>query len=135
MRAEVQWWRRAAERDLAMGENLTANGFFEGAAFHAQQAAEKSLKAALIAIHGAWQRTHSAVQLLRELEARKTDIPEPAFSAARRLDVHYIDSRYPNGVGGSPDTFFDESIANRSLLDAQLIIDLAEKLIAKEKNG
>jgi len=49
VRSEALWWWQAAQRDLMMALSLQKAEPFEGVAFHAQQAAEKGLKAATIA--------------------------------------------------------------------------------------
>ena len=134
MRPEAHWWKRAAARDLAMAEHLAQTGYFEGTAFHAQQAAQKAVKAAMLAQRGAWRRTHSAVHLLQELVEAGVEVPDAVLTAARRLDVHYVDSRYPNGVGGAPDAFFDEQIAVEAIAMARDVIDFAQTL-ATEAEG
>ena len=40
-------WFRSSERDLGMAHHLLGAGFYEGVAFHSQQAAEKILKGLL----------------------------------------------------------------------------------------
>jgi len=31
------------------------------------------------------------------------------------VDLHYIDARYPNGVGGPPERFYDRAIAEEAM--------------------
>ena len=69
MREEVQWWQEAGRRDLAMAERLLKARFYEGTAFHAQQAAEKFLKA-LLAKYRMELRTHSCAAMLKKLHKK-----------------------------------------------------------------
>lgn len=115
MRPEIEWWIRAAERDLASARQLLQGSIFEGVAFHCQQAAEKLLKGLVLARGGGSQRTHSCVRLVRALEKLGLQIPPDVATACRKLDPHYVDARYPNGVGGAPEEFYDETIAGESL--------------------
>jgi HEPN domain-containing protein len=101
MQPDAEWWVRAGERDLAMAVDLDRLQYHEGAAFHCQQAAEKLLKALLV-------RARFGLTA-----------PGPLVTAVRRLDRHYVDSRYPNGVGGAPDRFYDATITAEAIRDAQ----------------
>lgn len=112
---------RTAESDLDAARLLTDAGCHNLAAFHAQQAAEKALKAAL-AERGHSHRTHAATELLLRLEDAGVAPPEALANAARRLDLHYIQSRYPNGLGGDPTVYYDEGIATEA-------IELAERFL------
>ncbi len=114
VRPESEWWYETAKRDLAMAEALLEKGFFEGVAFHAQQAAEKSLKGLLLE-RGEAARTHSCVEPLERLKGCGESPPEEVLHDARALDKDYVPSRYPNGVGGEPEKFYDRSMANESL--------------------
>lgn len=126
MRQEVSWWLRAGDRDLLMAEGLFQAKLYEGAAFHCQQAAEKFLKAIFLARRRSWLPTHSCLQLLRELEAAGIAAPEGLFTAARRLDLHYLESRYPNRVGGAPEDFYDAPIAQEALDAARQVRDFVQ---------
>jgi HEPN domain-containing protein len=95
--AVARTWLISAERDVVVAR-LALEAEPALAAFHAQQAAEKSLKAAAIAVTGDHARTHSAGAIVSEL--RRLDI---AFDAgveadARALDLYYLASRYPDAV-------------------------------------
>jgi HEPN domain-containing protein len=59
-------WLAKAETDLLVCERLLAQGaeFSEVVAFHAQQAAEKSLKALLVARQVEFPKTHDIERLL-----------------------------------------------------------------------
>ena len=120
-RPEVSWWWRAAQRDQEMAGTLLTAGYLEGAAFHAQQAAEKALKALLTA-RGDVGRTHASVHLLTALRGAGVDIPQAVDAAAKRLDLHYINARYPNGVGGAPEDFYDQALAEELLAYMETVL-------------
>ncbi len=109
MRIDPRWWMRAGERDLAMAAHLHSGGFHEGTAFHCQQAAEKMLKA---------------------LARSGLEAPSELCTSARKLDLHYIDSRHPNSVGGAPDRFYDETIAAEALEACLAIRRFVEERLA-----
>jgi len=88
------WWDQA-HRDLGHAEHSVAAADFEWAAFAAQQAAEKALKA-LIMAHGGDPFGHSVTSLAEAAPAGLEASPAE-IEAANRLDKHYIPSRYPNG--------------------------------------
>ena len=41
----------------------------------------------------------------------------------RRLDRSYIDSRYPNGVGGPPETFYDRPMVEELQACCQRVME------------
>jgi len=108
MRREVGWWLEASERDREMAESLNRDGLYEGAAFHLQQSAEKALKALMLHL-GMESRTHSCVHMEKILSAKGIDTSDISRDC-KKLDGHYIMSRYPNGVGGPPKDFYSAEI-------------------------
>jgi HEPN domain-containing protein len=122
MRPETKWWLESGGRDLEMAQKLLDGGFYEGCAFHAQQAAEKQLKALLLE-KGYALRTHSNVALLEESKRLGLPVTSELEHCARKLDSHYISARYPNGVGGSPQSFFDEIIAREAIACAEKLME------------
>lgn len=129
MRPEVQWWMEASDRDEQMARQLLTSGFYEGCAFHSQQAAEKALKAALMA-HGHAGHTHSCVVLLETIERFSiASVPPDLLTIARRIDMHYVEPRYPNAVGGAPHKFYDETIAKEVLQWAERLREFARSLL------
>ena len=88
-------WLTAAARDQRAAERLRD---LEPslACFHAQQSAEKALKAATVVASGDVQRSHSLVRALGELTAAGTSIPEAILQACRILERYYASTRYPD---------------------------------------
>jgi HEPN domain-containing protein len=78
-----QWLDRAAE-DLGVAEFLVDGeaGFPGPVLFHAQQAAEKYLKALLVSFQVEFRKTHDIVQLLELVEAVDAQLAESLSEAA-----------------------------------------------------
>lgn len=117
----------AAQRDREMALSLTREGLFEGAAFHLQQSAEKALKALLLS-SGREARTHSCVQIEKMLGSLGVDT-SGISKECKKLDGHYIMSRYPNGVGGPPKDFYSEEIIKELEECQEKISDFVLKLL------
>jgi len=115
-------WLRQAEADLRHARNSVEAGDFEWACFAAQQAAEKALKAAVQGLGGEpWG--HSVTVLLGGLAERKT-VPAALMDAARRLDKHYIPTRYPNGFdAGAPTDYYTAAEARAAIEDASGLLE------------
>ena len=128
MRADALAWLAASDRDEAMALELLRAGLYEGSVFHGQQAAEKALKAVLL-VQGEQPLIHSCVQLLRILGNKGLAIPAEVEEAARRLDIHYVASRYPNGLGGAPETFYDEKLAKEAIEWMKTIREFVKSLM------
>ncbi|MGQ9676796.1 MAG: HEPN domain-containing protein [Chloroflexota bacterium] len=87
-------WMRHARSDLELARSGRAPGvLLEALCFHAQQAAEKSLKAVLVASGIAVPRTHNIKSLLDSLPERLS-VPADIADAAILTDYAVV-SRYP----------------------------------------
>lgn len=89
-------WIRKAEIDFKTAGHLCQNGddFVEGVAFHAQQAAEKYLKAFLVWHQIEFRKTHDIDALL--MLAGKVDDKLPdVLRDAMVLTPYGVDYRYP----------------------------------------
>jgi HEPN domain-containing protein len=121
---EARRWFLQASHDLnAVGWNIQG-GFHSTACFLAQQAGEKGLKSLLYFLGGRRSAllTHSLVEMVQEAAARVGGIAE-ALEDARSLDLHYIPSRYPNGLpSGYPHRFYAKETAERALRAAEHIL-------------
>ena len=115
-------WLAQGEHDLQHARHALEDGDYDWACFAAHQAAEKSLKALLLKSGGeGWG--HSLLKLLKELSDQQPVSPE-VFEAARRLDRHYIPTRYPNGFDwGSPKDYYALEDAERAIEDARVLYD------------
>src|SRR3989304_4161626 len=97
MRQEVADLMRQAEADLDTAHLNQDHGKFYAAAFFAQQAAEKALKAAHL--HGRREPvfTHNLRRIAEALGA-----PEAVIEDAAELTPEYTASRYPDAANGVP---------------------------------
>ncbi|MBI3928033.1 MAG: HEPN domain-containing protein [Armatimonadetes bacterium] len=125
MREQTEWWLQTAQQDLDVARTLIERSYFAAAAFHCQQASEKALKAVFVE-RGQNERSHSNLELLANLRQQGLAIDDELFHRARKLDRSYIDSRYPNGIGGPPQDFYDQKTAEELLEWAFSVMDFAK---------
>ena len=125
-RAEALRWLRTADDDLDTAVILKDNKKFAHACFHAQQAAEKALKALWInADAEPWG--HSIQKLIEDLQTVDLELFE-VFKGLSRLgnllDRFYIPTRCPNGLPDlTPDVVFEEEDAQTCIQSARKIVD------------
>jgi HEPN domain-containing protein len=103
-------------------------GFHDTACFLAQQAADKVLKS-LHYYLGTSRRvllTHSVVTLLRKAAAQIPALAE-CLQNGRELDLHYVPSRYPNGLpSGYPHQFYGKETVEHAIAASQQILSVVE---------
>ena len=92
----VGGWLQRARSDLNLGKAaLRTKGVFpEDACFHAQQCAEKALKALLLKLGIDFPRTHAIEVLLDLLKAQGMEIPS-GVDRAFELSQYAVQTRYP----------------------------------------
>ena len=114
-------WFRQAEADLRHARNALKDGDHEWSCFAAQQAAEKGLKAVVQKLSGEpWG--HSVTVLLGGLGERLR-VAADLVEAGKRLDKHYIPTRYPNGFdAGAPTDYYTAAEAETAIEDADAIL-------------
>lgn len=119
------WWEQAA-RDLTHARHALDDADYEWAAFAAQQSAEKALKALVMALGGEpWG--HLTAGLVEALPPAAPATPD-VLDAARRLDKHYIPSRYPNGFAASyPGKLYTQGEAEHAIADADIITEFCRR--------
>ena len=127
---EAKRWFQQAFYDLKAARWNMEGGFFSTVCFLAQQSGEKALKA-LLYFEGARRRalfTHSLFEMVNAARELKIKAVEGLDRMARELDLHYIPSRYPNGLpGGYPHQFYDRGEADKAIAAAQKILTAVEK--------
>ena len=130
MASRADDWLRQALRDLAHARNTFDDGIYEWAAFAAQQAAEKAVKALYQSL-GAEARGHSVTQLFASLPA--TVRPSDAqIEDAKELERHYIGPRYPNSYPeGAPGDFYTETEAQRAIAAAERVIEHCQRHLVR----
>ena len=129
MRKITVKWLKQAEADLKAAKDSLKNQNFEWSCFQSQQGGEKASKAMLYE-HGYTSiMTHSLKELTRECAKIRESFTTLATDA-RTLDMFYIPTRYPNGLGGdlAPTEFYEKE-------DAEKCISSAESILQKVKNS
>ena len=116
-------WLRHARSDLALARiPRTPEILLQALCFHAQQAAEKALKAVLILQGVAPPRTHH-IKTLLELLSSRVEIPSPVREAASLTD-YAVMSRYPALIEPVTEEEYHEAVKL-----AEAVISWAESLV------
>lgn len=89
-------WMRKATNDLEVAELILENGYPGESTFHSQQAAEKALKALLVALGRQPPRSHNIRYLLKVLEESGVDTTLPRRMGAEKLTAYAVEARYPD---------------------------------------
>lgn len=115
-RSEAKRWFHQARYDLKAARWNIEGEFFDTACFLSQQAAEKCLKSLLYYLGSRREAlmTHSIVEMILHAEKQLGTL-SGLLQEARALDLHYIPSRYPNGLpSGYPHQFYTRRIAEQA---------------------
>ena len=117
---EVHAWLDKARGDLVMADlaRKPEQDLPDQALFHAQQAAEKALKALLVALDRPVPRTHDLLVLVDDLVDRFEELDALALDLAR-LSAYGVAPRYP-GRWDDPDT-----------TEVEAAIRIASKVLAR----
>lgn len=122
-KVEARRWFQQASYDLKAVQWNIEGGFYDTACFLAQQAGEKALKSLLYYL-GARRvalLTHSLVEMVEEARKKEKRF-EGLMDDGRELDLHYIPSRYPNGLpSGYPHQFYAKEMAVKALKAGETI--------------
>jgi HEPN domain-containing protein len=118
-------WLEYARADLALARApLPPGGLYEQLCFHAQQVAEKSLKAVLLQEGVEFPFTHN-VQALFDLLATELQVP-PQILHAVVLTRHAVTTRYPGEM--EPVT---EDEYRQAIRLAERVVQWAEEIIRR----
>jgi HEPN domain-containing protein len=95
----VQQWLNRARKDLAAGELLLKGAVedYENVGFHAQQAAEKFIKAFLVRHQIEFSKTHN-IAILRQLVVRVDPEVARTLATADSLTPYGVEFRYPGDL-------------------------------------
>ena len=119
-------WLRRARGDLTLAKvPLPRGGFYEDLCFHAQQAAEKAIKAIYRARMHEFRYTHDISELLGGLEVRGISVPEAVREAVDLTDFAW-QTRYPG-----PAEPVSEDQYHRAIALAELVVKWAGELVEK----
>ena len=115
-------WIRHAKADLALAQvSLPEDNFYEPLCFHAQQAAEKAVKAVLIINAISFPKTHN-IRTLLDLIPKTIVLPTDVDDAASLTD-YAVSGRYPNEVEGIDREEYLEAVRL-----AQAVVQWAESI-------
>jgi HEPN domain-containing protein len=129
MSVEYENWLAFAREDLRMAELAIADGLYNQVCFHAQQCAEKTVKALLLYQGQAPPRTHRLGDLV--------NLINPNLLAAIALEVQlldrfYIPTRYPDALPGSlPEGLPEASDAQEALAVARQVFEMVTQELAQ----
>lgn len=120
-------WLFFADEDLRLAEVAFEEEIYHGACFHAQQAAEKAIKAYLLRKLGKVSKIHHLTGLL-DLDFKiKKDFLE-LIDGVEFLDQFYIPTRYPDAFPGSlPEGLPNQEDATKALGYAKEIVLFIKK--------
>jgi len=122
-------WLTQAQRDLDLARYAAGGGFHEWACFAAQQAAEKAVKALVAALNG--EARGQAIVVMAAALPPHARLSEELLDRARRLDRHYIATRYPNGFDrGAPRDYFSAGDATQAISDAEAILGFCARHVS-----
>jgi len=95
----VQQWLQKAEEDFAVARYLLESGttYWGAIGFHAQQAAEKFLKAYLVHQQIEFPKTHDIEELL-DLLSRVDESLAASLRIAGELNPYGVEVRYPGDI-------------------------------------
>lgn len=116
----VRGWLTKAENDLLAGRRILEGGMpesYDTVSFHAQQAAEKALKALLVRHQVAFRKGHNLAELLELVDSVELGTRE-ALGAIGELTPYAVEGRYPAGL---PSVDRDEAARHVALADAAVV--------------
>lgn len=129
MTGRLHAWLRQAHSDLAMAAYANEGGFHAQACYHCSQAAEKALKALLLALDQEPERTHSIERLLSALELLGIATAPLRQLPLKPLQRMTTASRYPDG-DEAPVDLFDERDGALALEVARAVVGFADRQLA-----
>lgn len=91
----IREWLQKADEDLGFAASIIEDSpFYAQICFHLQQAAEKYLKAVIVAEDLEFQKIHDLVALLKSCLSRRPELIS-LMPQCKLLNRFYIDTRYP----------------------------------------
>jgi len=127
MNSRPEAWIHQARNDLALAGLASENNFLAQACYDASQAAEKSLKGALLELGIEPPHTHVLNDLVRRLGEAGLATQTLEALPLRGLSRMAIQSRYPMDAT-PPSDLFDPSDADQALDTAKSVLAIVEAL-------
>jgi len=125
-------WMDEAKYDFDTCLELHKLGRYNWVCTCSQQVGEKAIKSLFLLNGSDFPWTHSIVDLLDELK-EILSIEEDEFLALRHsaseLDPHYIETRYPDAIGGTqaPYRYYDGKRSEECLKNSRRLLEWAER--------
>ena len=130
MTGRLHAWLRQAHSDLAMAAYASEGDFHAQACYHCSQAAEKALKAVLLALDQEPERTHSIERLLCALELLGIETAPLRQLPLKPLQRMTTASRYPDG-DEAPVDLFDARDGALALEVARAVVGFADQQLGE----
>ncbi len=125
-----EWLNRARSNLLQAEKGIQIGGvYLEDLCFNAQQAAEKALKALLIARQIEFPYVHDLVKLVELLEGGGQQAPKTVREAAR-ITRYAVVARYPGVLDPVTQPDYEEALSI-----ATAVVHWAEEMIEREIGG
>ncbi len=130
---EAERWLGQAEDDLRLARVALRERFFAQTCFIAQQVAEKAVKS-LRYLRGEREVLgHSVRKLMQPLTSELPELTALVEDAAE-LDLHYVPTRYPNGLPDlAPYQAYVEGQARRALEAAERFVAAAAADVRRQE--
>jgi len=125
---KAQQYLNHAVGDFNLAGKVSKKIPYELLCFHAQQAAEKSLKAIFIKIDKPFPHTHNLERLLLLLSEEGINIP-PVIQKAKLLTNYATDTRYPGDYDPISKNEYKQALSL-----AEKVLNWAKSII-EDKNG
>ncbi len=120
-------WLNRARSDLSMAKVQGPGIYYEDLCFHAQQAAEKAVKAVLLHRGIRFAYVHDIRELISLLKRKAVSVPSRVWKA-RELTGYAVETRYP-GLGEP----VNEKEYRDAVALAEAVVRWAEKQITQQK--
>ena len=124
MTPRVEAWIRQAQNDLEAARFTAGQGFHAQACYLAGQAAEKALKALVLAAGITPPYSHSLEKLVELLQQQGLDLPDLAELHLKALTRMNSASRYPQG-DEAPADLFDANDSTTAIGTAEAVVRIA----------
>jgi len=123
-------WVRAGREDLADAEDALNRGRWFRAAFFAQQAVEKALKALFFVVRREEPpRIRTVTELYAMLKESGFALPPELEQQLYILNKYYTVTRYPDAANGLPSESVDRVEAERAYKLAKEVVEYVERCI------
>jgi HEPN domain-containing protein len=131
IRRDVWDWLEEAREDYSTALQLFRAGRYAHACFHAQQGAEKALKALIIFHKRLIHRSHDLLELYSEVKDFLV-LEDEVKEGLAELSAYYTQARYPNAGLRRPSLEIGKAQAERALKISEGVINAIDRLFARK---